>query len=743
MSDNEAPRELSIPDFVEAVVRRIAALPGCDKVAFDPAQRAIRYEYLGEPRFARPQAAYTEYRKDIRRLEAVLDAQIGAIRATLPPPPAPAAPEASLAAHALRAAETLRKVVREQFQFPLDYDLDGVRWLDAYVEGLHQRKVAVADNQVEAVGAFLGECFVRNMGGAWDRHEGMEVVRFEDGQGVFPFNKVRKHWANGKAGGDSVLGLYRTFAALRPRAPSEMQKRLEDVFRQRRDYTVHVLAASGDHREWPPVEQIEDGWLRLGKVGWSGSGRLSIPLAQAGAYYVVGERGQLVYSEGIDAAQEQQLPEDIRRAIAGRAAAAPVKASAHRIATQPPDREQEQVLAALRQRYAAIQKNPTARTFESMRAPDPHWMKPGDGLSEIGREQLRLLAEGRIHWAALVQANKLLFKPGPTDSPGLLVYSTDHHFDARPQELRAIASRIFELKNSTPIEPELKEVARLVTDEMDRSMGGQVPAALTDKEVRIAAFMVFRKHIPGGVLSATQFPILVHPATQAVMIVPFETWPGELVRSWRPPTEGRTLEDIRRLPEGLRVAHSPNPVAAVRGSEAEYPYRWEFSTAVEALHGELTIVEFGAFGLVNGRWRFSNAGGEPFSGQQFAEWYSCPGGALRPGMRAADPKNWSRSKLLRSSRCIWYYIGKDADGKLFRGEAELEERGTLVPPDSEGLPAKPTGGLVSRMLPRAAPNPCCASTASIASSSSRATTRTRSIVTCACIRTGAHSTPPR
>lgn len=41
--------------------------------------------------------------------------------------------------------------------------------------------------------------------------------------------------------------------------------------------------------------------------------------------------------------------------------------------------------------------------------------------------------------------------------------------------------------------------------------------------------MVFRKHIPNGVLSAGSFPRRVHPATKAVMVLPFEFWPIELI----------------------------------------------------------------------------------------------------------------------------------------------------------------------------------------------------------------------
>src|SRR5579859_434278 len=57
------------------------------------------------------------------------------------------------------------------------------------------------------------------------------------------------------------------------------------------------------------------------------------------------------------------------------------------------------------------------------------------------------------------------------------------------------------------------------------------------------------------------------------------------------------------------------------------------------------------------------------------------------------PKNWNRSKVLRSIRSIWYYIGQDHEGQLFRGEAEIDLRGTLVPPHSTAPTTKSPGGL--------------------------------------------------
>jgi len=133
----------------------------------------------------------------------------------------------------------------------------------------------------------------------------------------------------------------------------------------------------------------------------------------------------------------------------------------------------------------------------------------------------------------LVQANSLLFEPGPADHPAMLVYSPDPYFDVRPAELRLIGSKVFALKGTQPQDPELLALARLITEEVDHSMGLRLPPVFSAQDIRSAVFMVFRDHVPNRVLSGGLFPILTHPSTPAVMIAPFEFWPAELTILWR------------------------------------------------------------------------------------------------------------------------------------------------------------------------------------------------------------------
>ena len=136
--------------------------------------------------------------------------------------------------------------------------------------------------------------------------------------------------------------------------------------------------------------------------------------------------------------------------------------------------------------------------------------------------------------------------------------------------------------------------------------------------------------------------------------------------------------------------------ATVAGDEGD-EYVWEFATQVEAERGPLTLVEFGAFTQVGDEWVLSTISGKPFSANDFTESYNCPNAELAPGAPVVDRKNWSRRKQLTSSRTVWYYIGRDADGNLVRGEAEVEQRGTLIPPDSTAPKRAASGGMLSKL----------------------------------------------
>src|ERR1700687_3028395 len=88
------------------------------------------------------------------------------------------------------------------------------------------------------------------------------------------------------------------------------------------------------------------------------------------------------------------------------------------------------------------------------------------------------------------------------------------------------------------------------------------------------------------------------------------------------------IEELAGLPVGLKVTHTPNPVGAVRGGPSGERYSWVFKTSVRSLRGPVQIVEFGGFSRVFGKWVFGNFTGRPFTPEDFADWYACPGAVV-------------------------------------------------------------------------------------------------------------------
>lgn len=85
--------------------------------------------------------------------------------------------------------------------------------------------------------------------------------------------------------------------------------------------------------------------------------------------------------------------------------------------------------------------------FRYLRIPRSDWVEREDPLAEILKAQDLLLAEGRLVWGALVQANSDLFVRGWHDLPAAVIYSPDTSvFDDSPDLLLDIARKLYQLK---------------------------------------------------------------------------------------------------------------------------------------------------------------------------------------------------------------------------------------------------------------------------------------------------------
>ncbi|MFF7079606.1 hypothetical protein [Streptomyces lavendulae] len=85
--------------------------------------------------------------------------------------------------------------------------------------------------------------------------------------------------------------------------------------------------------------------------------------------------------------------------------------------------------------------------FRYLRIPRSDWVEREDPLAEILKVQDLLLAEGRMVWGAIVQANSDLFARGWHDLPAAVIYSPDTAvFDGSPDLLLDIARKLYPIE---------------------------------------------------------------------------------------------------------------------------------------------------------------------------------------------------------------------------------------------------------------------------------------------------------
>ena len=187
---------------------------------------------------------------------------------------------------------------------------------------------------------------------------------------------------------------------------------------------------------------------------------------------------------------------------------------------------------------------PTPRRFGwgewfYLRAARPAWVRSDPFFRQFYRRMSDLRRNGAVVWGALVQANELLFSPGADDCPASVLYSTDAWYETHLDELMELAGSLYDMKATAQADPWLQEFSRVLEDELDRAPGLQVPHSLTGgRNVYHTSVMVIRKHIPGRVLRASSFPMLVDPQRHLVQIVPSRFWPEALVRYWLTDRDG-------------------------------------------------------------------------------------------------------------------------------------------------------------------------------------------------------------
>jgi len=105
--------------------------------------------------------------------------------------------EDKLKANAELVVQQMSKVADMQF----GYDRQSIEWLEGFIErqrtreDINQDKI---DGMISTLGSYLGETIIRCHGGKWKNVDGQWCVQLNEGGSAFPFNKVRKQFANGR-----------------------------------------------------------------------------------------------------------------------------------------------------------------------------------------------------------------------------------------------------------------------------------------------------------------------------------------------------------------------------------------------------------------------------------------------------------------------------------------------------------------------------------------------------------------
>lgn len=132
------------------------------------------------------------------------------------------------------------------------------------------------------------------------------------------------------------------------------------------------------------------------------------------------------------------------------------------------------------------------------------------------------------------------------------------------------------------------------------------------------------------------------------------------------------LDELSKLPHGLKVFHTPPKVRATHGGPGGQAFSWLYKTSIASTKGSVVIEEFGPFVWLNEKWGFPKSGRKLLTSDDFARWYSCPGAKLTEGQEFSYDGNWTGRDVLSGGKLLWYFIGVTSNGQRVKGEAIVE-----------------------------------------------------------------------
>ena len=161
----------------------------------------------------------------------------------------------------------------------------------------------------------------------------------------------------------------------------------------------------------------------------------------------------------------------------------------------------------------------------------PKWMK-NDALYEQMNQLAKLYKAGKVVWAHVVQANKMLWSSDQAYScPAEILYDPTGRTPV--SYLAEIAHELYTLKNTVPDtdDIEILKYAKHITDEHTRVLGFDIPNSITPLPLKSTSMFVWRLHLPNGILQSS-FPILISDETAEVTVFPAKFWEQAYYDEW-------------------------------------------------------------------------------------------------------------------------------------------------------------------------------------------------------------------
>lgn len=167
--------------------------------------------------------------------------------------------------------------------------------------------------------------------------------------------------------------------------------------------------------------------------------------------------------------------------------------------------------------------------------PKPYWMN-GDDLAVLYEEQRSLFQTGTVYYGYIVQANNYLFQKDPyINCPAAVLYSTDVRINRNPEILRKVGTWLFSYKNTDEAPEHVRRIVDCITDEKERLFNVKIEINLKDGSQAVLYFttiMIFRKHLPGGMIKGSFLPVIASPNMfKTVMVLPKKYWTKDFIKN--------------------------------------------------------------------------------------------------------------------------------------------------------------------------------------------------------------------